>query len=478
MKIFCNVVVLVFACQFSFGQLFFDASENLPNDGADGQSMDVKAADIDGDGDLDIILANEFQGNTILLNDGNAVFQKAPNGTLPQVNADSEDVIVADFNKDGILDLVFCSEDDIKMGKTNVHEYYLGQSNGTFLTSNYHFPDTEANAVLIFDLNGDEHPDVLFGNNGPIGAFVNNGDGTFLNESNRFPSVNKTTQDLLAVDVDGDNDMDVIEGNENGNIIYINDGTGNFSNETQSRLPQPNIETRKISAGDVDKDGDFDLFLSNVTFIPGRNRQNRLYINDGTGNFEDKTQEQLPSDFDHTVDGIFYDMDYDTHLDIVVSNVFGSPIRFYFNDGNGFFHDGSDRVSQVDIFRDALGVIASDLNGDDLPDLYFCDRNTGNGNKDVLLIKKKLTGSRDEIAFPFSIYPLPADNILFIESPSLESKEIMISIYSIDGKFISKESLIIPGKLEVNKLKSGIYNFLFEIEGQQFSRQVSIGGGY
>ena len=53
--------------------------------------MDVRAVDIDGDEDLDIILANEFQGNTILSNDGNGNFYQTPlSGNLPQPIHDSE----------------------------------------------------------------------------------------------------------------------------------------------------------------------------------------------------------------------------------------------------------------------------------------------------------------------------------------------------------------------------------------------------
>ena len=78
--------------------------------------------------------------------------------------------------------------------------------------------------------------------------------------------------------------------NEDGNKLLINDGNGVFSDESSIRLPQGlNIETRKVAFGDVDGDEDLDAFLSNVMFIPGKDRQNRLFINDGNGNFSDST---------------------------------------------------------------------------------------------------------------------------------------------------------------------------------------------
>lgn len=474
MKVFLLPFLLFSFLNTSIGQLFVNGSDNLPLDGATGQSMDVKAADLDSDGDLDIILANEFQGNTILLNNGNGVFSKAPVGTLPQPEHDSEDVIVDDFNGDGFLDVIFCSEDDVNLGRNNVYEYYLGRIGFVFEPAGYQFPDTEANAVIVFDLNGDEHPDVLFGNNGYIGAFVNNGDGSFTEESDRFPRIHKITQDLLAFDADGDGDMDVLEGNENGNLLYINAGNGHFSEESQDRLPNLNIETRKVSAGDIDADGDMDLFLSNVSFIPGKNRENRLLINDGTGHFTDKTAAQLPADFDHTIDGIFSDLDYDNDLDIIVSNVFGSPIRFYFNDGMGFFTELSSRVVAETIFRDALGVVAADVNGDDLPDLYFCDRNTGTGNKDVLLIKKKLTQVRETSDFPFLIFPSPASNYLRISTLATSEEKTMVRLFALSGKLLHKSERYLPTGLQLANIPDGLYLLQLELEGVQYERLVEI----
>ena len=174
-----SIFILLLAFPFILkAQLYIDASGQLPNNGSQGQSMDVRAADIDGDGDLDIILANEFQPNTILLNDGKANFTNGTAGKLPGKSADSEDVAIADFDGNGTLDLIFCSEDDITLNRTDVHEFYLGDGNGSFALTTYRFPDTEANAVITADINGDSLPDVLFGNKGGTSILFNNGDST------------------------------------------------------------------------------------------------------------------------------------------------------------------------------------------------------------------------------------------------------------------------------------------------------------
>ena len=378
-----------------WAQLYTEASNNLPNNGAQSQTMDVQAADLDGDGDLDIVLANEFQANTILINDGSGIFTNTTNGNLPQRVQDSEDVAIADFNGDGYLDLVFCSEDDVVLGESNVHEYYTGDGMGNFMNADFQLPDTEANAVTAVDINNDGFVDLFFGNNGATGVLMNNGNGIFNLETERVPAIAKTTQDLTFADIDADGDLDLFEGNEDGNRLYLNDGEGYFTDETATRLPQGlNIETRKVTFGDVDGDGDLDAFLSNVVFIAGKDPQNRLFLNDGIGVFTDVTSTRLPADTDHTVDAIFVDVDLDQDLDLIVCNVFGAPIKVYENDGLGSFANNTVDILGQLYFRDALGVIAEDFNGDGLKDIYVCDRRTpATNNKDVLLIRNSTINS-------------------------------------------------------------------------------------
>ncbi|HRK58220.1 MAG TPA: VCBS repeat-containing protein [Candidatus Kapabacteria bacterium] len=462
-----TIIITLCLCYSStaYGQIFTNASTNLPNNGAKGQSMDVVAVDVDGDKDLDIVLANEFQANTILINDGKGNFKNGTAGKLPQIIRDSEDIAYADFNGDGFVDLVFCSEDDIVMGKTKVHEYYLGDGKGGFTSAPFILPDSEANAIATADINRDGFPDIILGNKGKNTVLINDGKGNFAIENNRLPSDEKTTQDLAFVDVNGDGILDLFEGNEDGNELYIGNEQGYFTKVTETHLPKDfDIETRKICFADIDRDKDMDIFLANVEFKPGKDPQNRLLINNGNGIFTDKTAAQLPADEDHTIDAIFEDVDGDKDMDLLLANVFGAHIKCYFNDGNGNFTDNTLDVFEEYYVRDALGIIAADFNGDGLRDLYICDRyNPNKVQKDLLLINAGTTkvASFDDKPNDYKLFPHPVGNTF---SVNIDTEDIeSISLINQCGEYISpvnyvvREQGVVDCLIENENLANGVY---------------------
>ncbi len=366
--------------------IYQDASDQVSDTGGRNPSMDVRAVDIDGDKDLDIVLANEFKPNTLLINDGKGNFADESEKRLPQVTHDSEDVVAEDLNGDGFADLLFCSEDD------KVHEFYLNDGKGFFKEASFKFPNSEANAVIAGDLNKDGKLDILFGNNGQNTIFINAGKGNFKDETEkRLPALTRVTQDLALLDIDKDGDLDLFAANEDGNVLYQNDGKGNFKDISKTNLPTGvDMETRKISYADIDKDGDLDIFLANVNFRGTKNPQNRLYLNNGKGVFTDVTAKQLPQDTDHSIEAIFEDVNKDGAPDIIVGKVFGGSIRFYLNNGKGVFTDQTTEVISREHTRDALGITAGDFNGDGERDIYICNRyNPQTDRKDLLLIRNK-----------------------------------------------------------------------------------------
>lgn len=362
-------------------QLFEDATvEHLPTSALTGLSMDAAVADLDGDGYLDIVIANEFRPNILLAGEAGGTFRDASD-RLPAAERDSEDVGIADFDLDGDLDIVVVTEDD------TVNEYYLNDGTGTFEDAGDRWPvEGTSNAVVVVDLNGDDAPDLLVGNNGQNRALINDGTGRFTDETaRRLPSREDVTQDVEFGDADGDGDLDLIVANEDDNVLLLNDGTGVFS-VSEGAIPLLDVpeETREADWGDVDGDGDLDLLFANVRlFVDDARRQNRLLINDGAGRFQDATMGRIPIDDQSSLDGDLLDLDGDGDLDIVTANVLfdgesikSAPFGILLNDGGGRFSDVTRSALPSIITGRGLDAETGDFNADGRPDLFLCSRGT------------------------------------------------------------------------------------------------------
>jgi hypothetical protein len=371
--------------------LFLDVtSTHLPERDLWCFSMDARAADLDGDGDLDLVIANEFQPNILLQNDGKGRFTNESARRLPQVSHDSEDVGIADIDGDGDLDVVVVSEDD------QVNELYLNDGRGFFMSAQERIPVTgTSNAVIVADIDVDGDPDTLIGNNGQNVILINDGNGFFADETaRRLPKILDVTQDIELGDTEGDGDLDLLVANEDDNRLLINNGQGFFVDVSAGRLPgrEAPEETREADFGDVDGDGDLDILFANTElFVRNASPQNRLLINNGRGFYADETSQRLPEDQDFSMDGDFVDVDHDGDLDIITANFddirgkrFRAPFRVYLNNGEGVFHEKTTAVFPKGVTGNGLDTEAADFNGDGLTDLYLASR----GGPDRLLLSR------------------------------------------------------------------------------------------
>ena len=334
-----------------------------------GSSMDSQAFDADGDGDLDLLIAKEIQPNVLLLNDGTGRMTVAPAGMLPGGAYDSEDVAVADFDRDGDLDAAIAAEDDQNS------ELYLNAGSGFFASADGRLPARGvAQSVIAADVDGDGDADLLFGNHGQNFLFINNGSGRFTDQTRqRLPAVDDLTQDLEAGDVDGDGDLDLVVGNVNDNRLLLNDGRGFFA-DAPERLPLRAAieETREADLADVDGDGDLDLYFANLPFVAGADPQDRLLINDGRGYFSDQTSARIGKESRYTVDAELADVDRDGDLDLVTANLNDSrPYRVSLNDGTGVFKDATSSVFPSGLTGQGIDAEVADFNGDGRLDIYF-----------------------------------------------------------------------------------------------------------
>ena len=296
----------------------------------------------------------------------------------PQINRDSEDVAAGDFDGDGDIDIIFVSEDD------RINEYYRNDGSGNFEAATDRLPtEGTTNGVATADLNGDGLADVVFGDDGRNALLIADGEGGFRNETTtRIPDISDATQDVEFGDVDGDGDLDLLVGNEDQNRLLINDGSGVFSDESSIRLAYRDVgeETREADFGDIDGDGDLDIYFANVNFRRTGDPADRLLLNDGTGHFRDVTADRLPARTDFTMDADFMDIDGDGDLDIMTAGlrIFQGlapvPYRVFINDGSGTFTERTGEFLPSHVEAVGTDIEAADFNGDGVIDLFLTNR--------------------------------------------------------------------------------------------------------
>src|SRR5439155_1227734 len=137
----------------------------------------VAASDFNGDGKLDLAVANDDPNNgtvSVLLGNGDGTFQPAasyPVGTYPQA------VAVADFNGDGKQDVVMANDYSNKLS------VLVGKGDGTFQSAvNYDVGGSSFPvSVAVADFNGDKRLDLVVTDIGAaqVSVLLGNGDGTF-----------------------------------------------------------------------------------------------------------------------------------------------------------------------------------------------------------------------------------------------------------------------------------------------------------
>ncbi len=350
-------------------------------------ALDVALVDVDGDGDLDAVLAVEMSANRLYINDGQGHFTWKQ-GALGTKAHDTEHVLSADFNRDGYPDLIFVAEED------HAHQLFLGGPGGVFTDASDRLPKmSEGNGLAVGDVNGDGLPDIVIGNSaeerpgkprasGQNFLWLNDPKqpGTFIDATaTHLPAYEDDTQDIALADVDGDGDLDMVIANENPpNRLLLNDGKGHFREAPKALQLLTPLETREVHVFDANGDGRPDILFLNLTSNNkkwDKDPQARLLINKGRGKFRDETKTRLPENRFSSWGGMVMDFNHDGHPDLIVGaiDVPGFKplqLRAYANDGKGRFSDVTATVMPAATVGRSWSMAKGDVNGDGVEDLF------------------------------------------------------------------------------------------------------------
>jgi len=202
-------------------------------------------------------------------------------------------------------------------------------------------------ALAVADVNADGLDDFFLGGavkeNGRL--FVQRSNGTFSETA--FPDENYEDTGALFFDADGDGDPDlyVVSGGNEYNPrtapyqdrLYMNDGNGNFL-KAERALPQLYSSGKAVQAADIDQDGDLDLFVGGRV-LPGNYplpAYSAILRNDN-GQFKDVTQEVAPmlTDLGLVSAALFTDFNADGAPDLLLAGEW-MPLTFLQNEGGKF----------------------------------------------------------------------------------------------------------------------------------------------
>ena len=322
-------------------------------------------ADVDGDGDLDL-LVNALGGpNSLFMNDGTGHFTDATEAAGLSSTLGSMSMTLADIEGDGDLDLyvvnnkVATVQDLFPPDVLQPRNIYVQTEDGFEVLPEWqeHYTLGEVQGGMVPRLELAE-PDRLYLNDG-TGRFtpVSFTDGTFLDEAGE-PLTEAPLEWGLAArfhDMDGDGDPDLYVCNDfhSPDHIWINDGTGRFRMLPPLAMRSTSFASMGVDFADVDRDGRMDLFVvemlsreqhlrmkqatggvpdpqfaGRIDSRPQKPR-NTLYLNRGDATWAEAAQYAGVDASGWSWGAAFVDVDFDGYEDLLI--------------GTGHFYDAMDK---------------------------------------------------------------------------------------------------------------------------------------
>ncbi len=433
------------------------------------ETFQIKLADVDSDGDLDAISANMGNNSKIWINDGTCNFTDSGQLLTPQGHG----VGIKDLDGDGDLDLIIpCAIYISSGGQFNYRptKIYFNDGSGTFIDSGQNLGDSLLSKTFIslVDYDCDNDFDAVIQHFSPPNriyykVYNNNGSGIFTLSDFTLPD--NSFPNWADLDSDGDMDIFLQKANE-GYSILLNDSNGNFTPYFNITDNSATFNENTVSLNDFDGDSDIDAFI-----IPGEITLTKpaiVLLNDGSGNFSNSGQELGLFNWCWVESG---DVDYDGDLDVVVTS-FGKPTQIWLNNGGGSFFDSGLRLGGNNSYH---GFDIGDLDNDSDLDLFISF--FGQGSNEIwfndLITSVIEEESHGFLPADFNLlqnYPNPFNNQTNFSFNLSEQANVSLKIYNVIGKLVASPlaNKVYPvgfHSIQFNSegLSSGVYYYSLEL---------------
>ena len=216
----------------------------LPSHNSGGRlPTSIAVADLNGDGNLDVVVANYFSDTvSVLLGRSDGTFKTGLTYSVHYAYS----VAIADLDGDGKLDVVVASTNSVSGdGTVGV---LLGNGNGTLRPIVTYNAGGGTSSIAVADVNGDGKPDLLVVKSGPdtVGALLGNGDGTFQTALT-YNSGGSSPSSLAVADLNGDGNPDVVVADYNSNTVGVLLNNTGAETTTLSSSLNPSIYGQKVT---------------------------------------------------------------------------------------------------------------------------------------------------------------------------------------------------------------------------------------
>ena len=259
--------VLATTLLFSLGFLAGDSTARIPRFRQVSIPVDrgprwVAVADVNHDGNPDILVANADAGSiSVLLGDGKGKFSRGPGSPIPAGHLPN-DLAIADMNGDGNLDVVIPNHQSAYL------TILLGDGTGKFAPAPGSPFDSRSNphphGVAVADFDGDGKPDVVTDSwaVNQIELLSGNGKGGLRLPGHLFPVGHRPYERLRSADFNHDGHPDIVTTNlDDGTLsILLGDGKGGFTEAPGSPVAA-GAKPWQVFVGDINQDGNADLVV-------------------------------------------------------------------------------------------------------------------------------------------------------------------------------------------------------------------------